>query len=567
MDLEAYKQTGDAVRREYGGRLVIMAGVALIPFFLGYEAGAILWWLAISGLLALEVALYRRFLSQDRALTRSERWTLAGTSFLCSSVNVWPAYALLAIDQPHAAFASALFMGGTLIHLLVHNSANRLIFFSAAVPMAIGLVAAGAFAAASRGEFLPLLTAAVFLYAMSTAFFAKEAAARKIAAALAEATRERAAALRASAAKSAFLAKMSHELRTPLNGVLGSAAALKGTPLTESGAESLAAIEACGQSLLALVSDAIDITSIETGGLSLSEAPADLRDVIQAVVTRHRPPASAKGLALSLDLSEVQEPFVSLDSARLGQALAHLVSNAVKFTDTGAILVRARARDGQAVVEVSDTGCGLSQEEQERIFRPFEQADNSTTRRFGGAGLGLALAAGIAKAMGGSLTVRSERGKGATFSFSFRAPPAQPPQRADTSAPPLGTGPAILLVEDNEINRKVVRAFLRPLNAEVVEAENGAAALARLSERAFDLVLMDLHMPVMDGLSATRAIRAARAPYAKTPIVALTAAVSEEDRRASFAAGVDDFLGKPVGSEMLAATVRRLTTGKMAAAV
>lgn len=563
MDFDAYRKTGDTVRREYWGRLVVLAGVALIPFFLGRQLGAVLWWLAVAGLLALEVALYSRFLARGRPLAKSERGALAVVSFICSCVNVWPAYALLTVDQPHASFAAALFMAGTLLHLLVHNSENRLIFCSAAAPLAVGLLGAGGFAALGQGEFLPLLTASVFLYAMGMAFLAKESASRKIAAALAEAERERAAALKASAAKSAFLARMSHELRTPLNGVLGSAAALKAAALAEADADRLAAIEASGEALLALVSDAIDITSIETGGLTLSEGPTDLCQTICAAVARHRPRAAEKGLGLGLDLTAVQEPFVSIDGARLGQALSHLLSNAVKFTESGAILVRVQADNGEGLIEVSDTGCGLSAEEQERIFRPFEQADNSITRKYGGAGLGLALVAEIAKAMGGSVSVKGEKGKGAAFTLSFRAPPASATPAAAVAPQASKNGPAILLVEDNEINRKVVRAFLRPLNAVVVDAENGAVALARLSERAFDLVLMDLHMPVMDGLTTTRAIRAAPAPYARTPIVALTAAVSEEDRRASFAAGVDEFLGKPVKGDKLAATIRRFTGDRL----
>jgi signal transduction histidine kinase/ActR/RegA family two-component response regulator len=565
MDFDAYQKTGDTVQREYWGRLVVLAGVALIPFFLGRQVGAVLWWLALACLLALEVALYKRFLAKGRPLLGAERQTLAAVSFICSSVNVWPAYALLTVDQPPASFAAALFMAGTLLHLLVHNSENRLIFCSAAAPLAIGLLGAGGVAALDRGEFLPLLTASVFLYAMGMAFLAKESASRKIAAAIEEAERERAAAIKASAAKSAFLARMSHELRTPLNGVLGSAAALKGVPLSGDDADRLAAIEASGEALLALVSDVIDITSIETGGLTLSEGPTDLRETICAVVARYRALAAEKGLGLGLDLGAVHEQFVLVDGARLGQALSHLLSNSVKFTENGAILVRARADNGEGLIEVSDTGCGLSAEEQERIFRPFEQADNSITRKYGGAGLGLALVAEIAKAMGGAVSVKSEKGKGAAFTLSFKAPPASATPAAAVAPEASKNGPAILLVEDNEINRKVVRAFLRPLNADIVDAENGAVALARLSERAFDVVLMDLHMPVMDGLTTTRAIRAAPASYAATPIIALTAAVSEEDRRASFAAGVDEFLGKPVKGDKLAATIRRFTGDRLAA--
>jgi signal transduction histidine kinase/ActR/RegA family two-component response regulator len=566
----AWRRTGDIVCREYLSRLVLSAGVAAVLFLHGERLGALLWWCALGASLGLEALLYRRFLKKDRTPTGKERAAFAATSLLCSTVNIYPAAALLTRNEPHSAFAAALFLAGTLIHLLVHNSANRMIFLSAAAPMAAAFAAVAADAAFRSGAILPALTTIVFLYAMGLAFLAKEAGERRLREALLDAERERAAALKASAAKTAFLAKMSHELRTPLNGVLGMAAALKESAGPDERAR-LDAIEASGEALLSLLTDALDVTRIETGGLSLSEAPADLRGIVAGALSRARPHAAAKGLALSVDLDGVRDAFLAIDAVRLSQALGHLLSNAVKFTaSSGAVLVRVRTANGEGLIEVSDTGCGVSAEEAARIFRPFEQADNSIIRRHGGAGLGLALVAEIARAMGGGVSVRSEKGKGALFSFAFRyrpAPRAEDPAPSAAPAAPTLRGPEILLVEDNEINRKVVRALLRPLNASVTEAENGAIALERLTERRFDLVLMDLHMPVMDGLSATRAIRRAKAQFARTPIVALTAAVSEEDRAASFSAGVDDFLGKPVKGEMLIAAVRRLTEPRLQAAV
>jgi CheY-like chemotaxis protein len=245
----------------------------------------------------------------------------------------------------------------------------------------------------------------------------------------------------------------------------------------------------------------------------------------------------------------------------------HLVSNAVKFTEAGAVLVKLRAEGPHIEIEVSDTGCGMSAAELLSVFDAFEQADNSLTRAYDGAGLGLTVARGIIEAMDGTLRARSEKGRGATFTATFQAAPAPRPDAISETKPALVPGavavpPRILLVEDNLVNREVVKALLRPVTISVVEAENGAEALERLEDGAFDLILMDLHMPVMDGLSAIRAVRALQRPVASTPIVVLTAATSEEDRVRSIDAGADGFLAKPVKARDLAGAVRRFAAGE-----
>lgn len=565
-NLAAYRQTRDTVIGEYLLRLGLTAGVAAIAFMLDPGPSAIVWWIAMAGFLGLEAALYRNFFNGAPTLVPvSVAARLAAVSFSGAVVYAWPAFAFLADGAPSSYFAAAAFLAGTLIHLVVHNSATRLIFAASATPIALAFLAIGIDASLDAASMLPLLTVGLFVYATLMAYLAKEQGVRRTAEAMREALQARETAERASAAKSIFLAKMSHELRTPLNGVLGMAEALKETPR---GAEDLARIDAiiaCGRALEDMLADTLDATKIEAGRLDLDPRPADIAAIARETEALFRPAAAEKGLALNYDLSALAEPRAVVDAGRLRQALIHLVSNAVKFTDSGAVLVKARSARGadgniEAVIEVSDTGRGLAPEDAARVFEPFEQADNSTTRRDGGAGLGLALARGVAEAMGGALDLATRPGAGSTFSFRFSAAPA-PPAPAAPAAVSI-EGVRVLLVEDNPVNREVVKALLRPLKVKIVEAENGAEALVRLRERAFDVVLMDLHMPVMDGLAAMRAIRAGDPAYSRTPVVALTAAVSAEDRAASFAAGADAFLAKPVRRDLLAGVIARFAVAR-----
>jgi signal transduction histidine kinase/CheY-like chemotaxis protein len=586
--LAAYRRTRDAVLRELPLRVSLAWTVVIVLLSFAPPIDAAAWAAMMSALFVLEAALYRRFFQIPRArVGPGAKARFAAVSFACALVWCWPVAVFIADGAPAAAFAAAAFLSGTLINLVIHNSASALIFASAALPSFVAFLVFGAAMSVATGSAPPLLAAVIYVSAILAAYGAKTRIERRLRAALAEAEAARGAAERASAAKSNFLAKVTHELRTPLNGVIGLAAALGESEPSDEKRRQIAAIGECGEALLDMIDKTLDHANLAAAPLRLETAPADLRAIAGTAIARWRAAAAEKGVALSLDLAEAREPFVLVDAERLGRALGHLVSNAVKFTDAGAILVKLRAaRAGRGVavaIEVSDTGCGVAPQDAERIFLPFEQADNSTTRAHGGVGLGLAVARALAETMGGALTLRPATGVGATFRFAFAAPAAQAPESdsesdsesasesasASACAPPApdriaAAGPRILLVEDNPVNRQVVRAMLAPLGAEIVEAENGAAALERLAERGFDVVLMDIQMPVMDGLSATRAIRASGAPYSGVPVVAVTAASSEADRAGCFAAGVDDFLAKPVRLEALSRLVERYAPAKAA---
>lgn len=588
----AYRETQNTVVREYPLRLAVTAGVAWIFADTGAAGLALLWWVVMAALLGLEALAYALAFSRERESVPAPLAALfAFISFACAAVYTLPVWALIQQGASFYYFAAATFMAGTMLHLTVHNSNTHLIYFSAVTPMTLTFITAGVLLSRESGSLVPLLTAGLVVASMATAYFGRIKNIRQINEAMAVALKEREAAREASAAKSAFLAKMSHELRTPLNAMLGLAQVLRDGEPDPARAAHAETILKAGDELLAMLGSVLDYSKLDAGRILIDPQAEDLVRVVESLAAGYRAAASEKGVRLEVECADVAEPQLRIDGPRLRQCLGELIANAVKFTEKGSVRVTVRSRRiaysrAQVEIEIADTGIGMSAEECARVFAPFEQADNSPTRRFGGAGLGLTISRGLVEAMGGELSARSKKGVGTTISVRFAAdimpkaaapgevgaPSAPAPQAALVpAAGPSGVpdrtaaarGARILLVEDNIVNRQVVRALLSPLNLEVVEAENGAEALRRLDEGgAFDVVLMDLHMPVMDGLAATRAIRTSSAPWSRIPVVALTAAASAEDRAASFAAGVNDFLSKPIKAAVLAEAIARFVSGK-----
>ncbi len=367
-------------------------------------------------------------------------------------------------------------------------------------------------------------------------------------------------ALEASQAKSTFLAMMSHELRTPMNGVLGLAHALRGTPLDAQQAGYLEMIEESGHGLMAILNDILDLSKIEAGKLTLEVAPFDIRKLALQTRAVWSESARLKGLDLVLEVAPSTPPFVAGDAARVRQILMNLVSNAVKFTGAGRVVIRLSADDQERVsVSVSDTGMGMSAEQIERAFTPFAQGDSSIARRFGGSGLGLSICRQLAELMEGEILVSSEPGVGSTFTARLRLPATAAPvaPAAHLAAPEL-EGARVLVVDDNLVNQMVARAILEAVGAAVAVANDGHAALARLRIEDFDVVLMDVHMPGMDGVEAVRRIRCGEAGRSDLPVVALTADAMAGDAERLMAQGFDDAHPKPVQPAGLLATVANL---------
>jgi PAS domain S-box-containing protein len=365
-------------------------------------------------------------------------------------------------------------------------------------------------------------------------------------------------------AKSQFLANMSHEIRTPLNGVLGMAQALEQDALDPAQKEKVAIILDSGKSLMSLLNDVLDLTKIEAGKLEISAVPGDFLHTMKRTRQLFQTTAEDKGLELLVRYDSNFPQRLTYDPTRVRQCVANMLSNAIKFTAKGRVEVGISAKrqpDGQfmVAVDVIDTGIGMNAATIDKLFTVFTQADGATTRKFGGSGLGLAISRQLARMMGGDLTVTSEEGVGSTFRLTFKALEAAPVAASAPQAPAASPenarrslrGMRVLVTDDNAINRQVIKLFLAPQGVDIVEATNGKEALDKIATQDFDIVLLDVHMPVMDGKEAIQRIRAASQPWSKLPVIALTADAMTGDREKYLALGMTDYVSKPVDQREL----------------
>ena len=376
----------------------------------------------------------------------------------------------------------------------------------------------------------------------------------------------------ANRAKSAFLAVISHELRTPMNGVLGAAQLLTSTRLDPTQKEYVSSVRNSGDNLMALLNDILDLTRIEADRLELESAEIDISEFTARFDRTWAGRASEKDVDFIAEIDPSAPASVVGDPARTAQIVHNLLSNAVKFTEHGEIRLTVSAdrisdRRARLKFRVADTGPGIAPEHLEKLFRPFTQVDGSSTRRFGGAGIGLTLSQKLAQMMDGGLEVESEPGKGSVFTFSmevdvraWHAAQVQAPVTAETEGQPI----RVLVVEDHPVNRMIVEAWLASAGHVAVAAENGQIGLEMAQAQAFDLILMDVNMPVMDGLTATQKLRAEPGPNQETPVVVLSASARAEDHEAGMAAGADAYLNKPIDFRLFAEMLGRLQGGREA---
>ena len=548
--------------------------LAILPMTVIAALGASVWeppaltagWLVANLLLmGASQALYR-WLGHQTRLPRATEPMLAAYTFATTVAYGFLPAVLIAGGQPGAMIAGAAMLAAICLsstsEFVVSNLIGAASLSALFVTTTVEVVLMG-----RVGGRLSLAVALIAL-ACAFAYVVKHAQHRRsVERSLAEATRlaeaKGAEAEAANAAKSIFLATMSHEIRTPMNGVLGMAQAMAAGDLPAAQRERLAVLRESGETLLSLLNDVLDVAKIEAGKLECEQIPFDLDGVLKSIGAAFEVQAARKSLTLAIIIEEDARGAYRGDPMRLRQILNNLVSNALKFTEVGRVEVAVRRAGEVLEISVSDTGAGMPADRLHRLFGKFQQLDASTTRKHGGTGLGLAICRELCELMGGTIAAESVLGEGSTFTVALPLPRlGAPSTHAPEASPAIDTaiGPRVLAAEDNPVNRLVLSTLLAQIGVEAVVVEDGAQALAAWRAADWDVVLMDVQMPVMDGVMATRTIRETerRQGLARTPIIALTANAMAHQLADYRAAGMDDCVAKPIQAEALFNALERL---------
>jgi two-component system, sensor histidine kinase len=504
--------------------------------------------------------------ARGRAVTRADRLSYIGSAvvgafaWLSLSVMFWLQ------DDRGAQFLALLVWSCLLLNAISFAFRSVLALLIFAGPAILVMVATPILAPKFSDPRQLLAVIGLMVLASYAAISARRnvLAARELAAANAELEEQRQAAEAANAAKSAFLATMSHEIRTPLNGVIGMAQAMARDPLPEAQRERLAVIHQGGETLLALLNDILDLSRVESGKLELEDGVVDVAELCASAEAMFTNLGAAKDISVEVEIEATARGYWRGDETRVRQIVGNLVSNAVKFTERGQVTIRLTRDVGELVLSVADTGPGIPAGSLATLFDKFVQVDASTTRRFGGSGLGLAICRELVTLMDGSINVRSQLGVGSTFTVRLplvRAatphPAAPQPASRPTSSAEQEPGLRVLAAEDNPMNRLVLKTLLGQLGIEVVLVEGGEEAVAAFRGADWDVVLMDVQMPGVDGPTATRRIRQLEAASGKprTPVIALTANAMAHHREEYQQAGMDDLVAKPIQLPQLVAAL------------
>ena len=561
MPATAYAMVSQVRFRELKTRIALAAFIGATAWFMVPSIWPIAWFAAVLVTQALDWLVFRRFRQHpswepDRAYV-----------VLCSAVTVLgvavyagiTAYLWFRGGEVGRIFAMVQCAGG-LLHVSLHMHHVRPVLISAVASHATYFLGLPTLGAVLGREWYELLIAIGCVLYMSHLVVAVRQSSMTTAALQAARDAEQHARQKAevaSAAKSDFLAVVSHEIRTPMNAVISAANLLRRTRLDSRQREHVSMLIDAGDVLMGLLNDVLDFSKIEAGKMELESADMVVRERLATLNRLWEPRARANGVRLSLRIAPEVPDAVRTDPLRFQQILFNLLSNAVKFTPDGEIVVAVDWDGDRLSVAVSDTGCGIPGDRLAQVFNSFEQADVGTTRRHGGTGLGLSIRRKLAEIMGGTLTVASVEGRGSTFTLSLpmeavEGASAGPVREVEVAGSLHGR--SILAADDHEVNRRILALLLEPHGCRLTLVENGVEALEAAALEPFDAILMDMQMPVMDGLEATRRIRQGGV-NGGTPVIALTANALDTHRAAWDATGVHAFLTKPIDPVLLARTL------------